>query len=73
MASINCKRCGEEISSTAVTCRRCGMKVHRSTSMVSWVGTIIVVAIIYIASQIMIKQNSVENKTTPDQNTTTRE
>lgn len=65
MASDNCIYCSAEILSTAVTCPKCKRKVHRRTSMVSWIGTAVVIAIVFIASQFLTTQNSAENKNSP--------
>lgn len=72
MASDNCIYCGAQILSTAVTCPKCRKKVHRKTSMASWIGSAIVIVIIFIASQFLTTKNPVENKSTNNQNSNTQ-
>lgn len=67
MASDNCIYCGAQILSTAVTCPKCRQKVHRKTSILSWVVGIVVMLVIFVASQFMTTNHSVANKNVSSQ------
>ncbi|WP_135475265.1 zinc ribbon domain-containing protein [Pseudoalteromonas sp. KS88] len=51
MALIKCKECGAEVSSKAKTCPKCGAKPAKKTSLITWFVLILIVYLVYSASQ----------------------
>ena len=46
MALVNCKECGEKVSSKAKACPNCGAKPPPQTSLVTWLVLIIIVIVV---------------------------
>lgn len=51
MALVKCKECGEQVSTKAKNCPKCGAKAPKSTSIVTWLVLILIVAGVYGVSQ----------------------
>ena len=51
MALVECKECGERVSTKAKTCPKCGVKAPKKTSIVTWLVLIFIIFVVYAASQ----------------------
>ncbi len=51
MALVECKECGESVSTKAKTCPRCGAEAPKKTSFFTWLVLLFIVFIVYSAGQ----------------------
>lgn len=51
MALVECKECGQAVSTKASSCPNCGAKAPKKTSIFTWLTLALIIAVVYAASQ----------------------